>query len=244
VHRKIQRKENKKPQMGNRAPITVFIPVYNEEAILKANIETLARYLETHWPDYEILIASNGSTDRTVAISKELHESNLRVNFFHLSAKGVGLAFEEGIRKAAWDRIITVDADLTTDMNFIPRAARLLDEYEIVVGSKKNGSQKRSLVRLAGSGSFIFCVRLLLKLPYVDYSIGSKAYRRSTIARYTRHINYGSSYVIEIIYRAWRHGSRITEIPVYCEDTRESKFNLAHEGIYRFSNLFKLWLTR
>jgi len=232
------------PETRNPEPVTVFVPVYNEENILKENVERLAAYLDKNWPDYEILIASNGSTDGTVPICEALHRHNPRVAYFHLPEKGVGAAFEEGLKRAACDRIVTVDADLTTDMDFIPRAAQLLDDYEIVVGSKKNGHQKRSVIRIAGSGSFIFCVRRLLGLPYVDYSIGSKAYQRSTIIRYAEHIDYGSSYVIEIIYRAWRHGCSIIEIPVFCEDTRESKFNLLHEGVYRFSNLFRLWIKR
>jgi hypothetical protein len=82
---------------------------------------------------------------------------------------------------------------------------------------------------------------MLLGLPYVDYSIGAKAYRKEAILRYLNTIDHGSSYVIEIIYRAWRNRTKIIEIPVWCEDTRGSKFNLLHEGVYRFSNLFKLW---
>ena len=140
------------------------------------------------------------------------------------------------------DRIVTVDADLTTDMDFIPRAAKFLDDYDIVVGSKKIGRQTRSLIRIAGSSGFILCVRSLLGLPFGDYSIGAKAYRRTTIDSYRARINHGSSYVIEIIYHAWRHGFSIVEIPVFCKDTRGSKFNLAHEGVYRFFHLFKLWI--
>jgi EPS-associated MarR family transcriptional regulator len=58
---------------------------------------------------------------------------------------------------------------------------------------------------------------MLLGLPYVDYSIGAKAYRKEAILRYLNTIDHGSSYVIEIIYRAWRNRTKIIEIPVWCE---------------------------
>ena len=232
-----------KPQPKNMLPATIFIPVYNEEDILFKNIERLISYLSRHFPLYEIMIGSNGSTDSTIKIGEKLQDSYQEVTFFHISEKGVGRAFKKGVALAAWDRIITVDVDLTTDLDFIPRAGRLLDDYDIVVGSKKTGFQKRSTVRLLGSGLFILFVRILLGLPYVDYSIGAKAYRKKTILRYLNSIDYGSSYVIEIIYRAWCNTTKIIEIPVWCEDTRKSKFNLLHEGVYRFSNLFKLWFN-
>jgi len=224
-------------------PATIFIPVYNEEDILFKNIERLVAYLSRHFPLYEIMIGSNGSTDSTIKIGEKLQDSYQEITFFHISEKGAGRAFKKGVALAAWDRIITVDVDLTTDLDFIPRAGRLLDDYDIVVGSKKTGFQKRSTVRLLGSGLFILFVRILLGLPYVDYSIGAKAYRKKTILRYLNSIDYGSSYVIEIIYRAWCNTTKIIEIPVWCEDTRKSKFNLLHEGVYRFSNLFKLWFN-
>ena len=232
-----------KPRPEDMLPATIFIPVYNEEDILFKNIERLVSYLGRYFPLYEIMIGSNGSTDSTVKIGEKLQNSYPEVTFFHISEKGVGRAFKKGVSLAAWDRIITVDADLTTDLDFIPRAGRLLDDYDIVVGSKKTGYQKRSAVRLLGSSLFILFVRMLLGLPYVDYSIGAKAYRKKTILKYLNAIDHGSSYVIEIIYKAWRNKAKIIEIPVWCEDARKSKFNLLPEGVYRFSNLFKLWFS-
>ena len=48
--------------------LTVFIPVYNEESLLLSNTMHLIRFLSNLDIPYEILIGSNGSFDRTVAI--------------------------------------------------------------------------------------------------------------------------------------------------------------------------------
>lgn len=56
---------------SNRAPLSIIIPAYNEEAILASNIERLRTYLkERDISAYEIILASNGSTDRTVEIAR------------------------------------------------------------------------------------------------------------------------------------------------------------------------------
>ena len=132
--------------------------------------------------------------------------------------------------------------DLSIELGFVERALGLLDEgYEIVVGSKKMGHQERTTFRIMGSGLFILCARLLLGLAFEDYSIGAKGYRRSVLLSHLDRIDHGTSYVIDIIALVHRDGGRIIEIPVSCEDFRASKFNITREGVYRFSNLFKLW---
>ena len=71
--------------------------------------------------------------------------------------------------------------------------------------------------------------------------MGSKVYRKDIIERYVEWINdYGTDYVINIVYNAFQDGHRIIEIPVKCFDNRASKFNLLGEGIYRFRKIFAL----
>ena len=224
--------------------VTIFIPVYNEEQILAGNVTKLMSLLDSDLPGYEIVVVSNGSTDSTVKIGERLAAANPEITFSHTDERGVGDAFRRGVSLARAEKIITVDADLTTNIGFIPQASRLLDTCDIVIGSKKRGAQKRSAVRIMGSGLFILSARTLLGLPYGDYSIGAKAYRRELVLQYLDHVGSGSSYVVEIIYRAWRNRARIIEVPVRCSDTRSSHFNLFHEGIYRLYRLLRLWLAQ
>ena len=187
-------------------PYTVFIPVYNEEKTLEKNVRALQEALQPHGVPFEIMIGSNGSTDRTVKIGEAMARRDEGVSIFALPEKGVGTAFKEGVRRARYDRIVAVDVDLAVEIDFVRRGAELLDEYDIVVGSKKMGSQKRSLFRRAGSGTFILLTQLMLGLRFDDYSIGAKAYRKGIIERHLDRINYGSSYVIDLIYLATRVG--------------------------------------
>ena len=61
-----------------------------------------------------------------------------RVRFFHLTHKGVGRALREGVRMAAYDRIITVDMDLSISLDFIPEAYRMLDHSDMVIGKQNH----------------------------------------------------------------------------------------------------------
>ena len=225
-------------------PFTVGIPVYNEEAILVPNTERLIAFLDGLGRDYEVLIGSNGSTDSTTALGKDLTRRFPQVTFFHLPERGVGLAFREFVRRARHPLLVSVDMDLSIDLSFVPAALALLDTHDIVVGSKKMGNQKRSFLRKLGSDSFLRATRLLLGLDYDDYSIAAKAFRVATLRRFGDRINEGSSYVLEICYLTKRTGGRIVQVPVSCEDWRTSKFNLVNEALYKYGHLLRLWGTR
>ena len=224
--------------------LSVIIPVYNEEKIIEENTKRLIQYLNSLKKPNEILIFSNGSSDSTDALGKKIEdEFPDRVRFFSIPDRGVGLAFKKALAEATYENIVSIDMDLSTDLGFIEEALKLLGEYDIVIGSKQVGEQQRAFFRVLISSGFILLVRLLLGLKYSDYSIGSKAYKKSVIEKWVENIDYGTSYVIELVYYAKREGRKITEIPVFCDDKRKSRFNLGHEIIYRFRNLLRLWFT-
>jgi glycosyltransferase involved in cell wall biosynthesis len=224
-------------------PFTIFIPVYNEEEIIVKNTERLMGYLDQFHTPYEIIIGSNGSTDQTVKLGEALQKRFSNLRFFHIDYKGPGAAFKEGISMATYEHIISVDMDLTVDLNFIKMANSLLSEYDLVVGSKRMGSQKRSLFRKLASASFIFCAMILLGLSFDDYSLAAKAYKKKVLQGCLDRIGNGTFYVIEVLYYATKNNYNTAQIPAPCHDERKSKFNLIHEGFYRFGNLFKLWLS-
>jgi len=225
------------------AQISVLIPVYNEEKILGQNTKKLINFLKKRNVEFEILICSNGSTDSTVKKGKQLEKRfGEKVKFFSLPERGVGHAFKKNVLEARYNNLISVDMDLSVDLSFIERSTELLKEYDIIIGSKQVGKQRRSLMRIIMSSTFILLTRVLLGIDYTDYSMAAKAFKRKIIMKHLDKITSGSSYVINMIYLAKRDGYKIKEIPVLCEDKRQSKFNLFHEVFHRFSNLVLLFL--
>ena len=220
---------------------SVFIPVLDEAAILRPNCLRLLDYLENITPDFELIIGSNGSTDATPDLGRELAAAEPRLRFFHLPQKGPGRAFARAVALAAAPKLITLDMDLSTNLDFVARAVGLLNDHAVVVGSKQQGSQERGLVRILGSGAYILCARLFLGLPYRDYSIGAKGFRLDWLRSQRQAIDWNTAYVGNLLYRAHRDGQPVSEVPVTCHDTRRSRFGLGHEGFYRFAWLGRLW---
>lgn len=230
--------------MNQSSGLSIFIPVFNEETLLENHILILSAYLETLVIPFEIIIVSNGSTDRTLIILESLEKRLPFLRYFHLPQKGVGRAFAKGVVNARFDRIITVDMDLSIDLSFIETAYHHLAHVHMVVGSKQTGNQKRSSLRKAGSALFIHCAKILLGITYTDYSIAAKAYRKETILPYLQNIDAHTFYVVLILFSAYHEGKHIVELPVACLDLRPSRFNLFHECLYKFSHLFMLCIKK
>jgi glycosyltransferase involved in cell wall biosynthesis len=223
------------------APLfTVAIPVFNEAAILRENVLTLSRYLDAAGP-YEILIGSNGSTDGTVEICEQLAREDPRIRWFAIDEKKVGVVFQRFLQEARSDALVSVDADLSIDMGFIPRSLRLLEQHDLVIGSKKLGEENRSLIRRFGSDLYIWTVRALYRMNSHDYSLAAKAYRVSFFRPFVAQLSDHTNYVVDCVYLAKWHEGRSTEIPVACDDHRPSRFNLRREAWEKYSYLFKLW---
>jgi len=221
---------------------SIVIPVYNEEKLLEANLARLSRYLQGK--DYEVIIANNGSTDRTLEIAGRLAGKDSRVKVVSVDKKAPGLAFRNAVKIAKGDTIISQDMDLSTDLGFIDTALGLMKDYDVVIGSKKLGRQERSFFRKLPSSVFIFLTKTLLGMDYEDYSMAAKAYKRDLVMKHLDNLDNGTSYVIELIYFAKQSNKKIIDIPVNCLDKRKSKFNIAKESIYRFKRLVRLFLIR
>ena len=218
---------------------TVVIPVYNEEELITDNTKKLMKFLDNLKEPYEIIIGDNGSVDSTYQKGKKLMKNHSkRVKILYTDKKGaVGTVFKKAVLSSSYEKIISIDMDLSTDLIFIPRCIDLLDEFNMVIGSKKVGSQDRSLLRKLASDIFIKMVKMLLDLEFKDYSLACKGYRKSDIIEEIDLIDKGSSYVIALAYVIKRKGLKIKEISVSCCDRRKSKFNIIDESIYRLRKL-------
>lgn len=221
--------------------LTIFIPVYNEEEILSPSVTTVEQYLVGRQIPFEIIVVDNGSTDRTAEIGSALAAKHSWFRFYTLSERGAGRAFILGAQQAQGEYIITLDIDLSSDLIFIDYALDLLKYSDMVVGSKTMGQQRRSLLRLLGSQSYILCTQLLLNLTLSDYSIGSKAYRREWILPALDRLDTWTGYTLELAVFMQRTGKRICQIGINCDDRRKSHFNLLHEGFYRYRHLYRVW---
>ena len=80
-----------------RPKISIVVPVFNEEAILKSNVGAIRQYLSEreHKYEWEILIIDDGSTDGTSVVAERLARDDEKIrNLKHPRNFGLGQAFQ------------------------------------------------------------------------------------------------------------------------------------------------------
>lgn len=88
--------------------ISVIVPVYNGEAYLEACIESI---INQSYPDLEIIIVNDGSTDGTAQVCDRLQNAYGNLHMITLGDEGVSAARNAGIEAASGDFLMFVDAD-------------------------------------------------------------------------------------------------------------------------------------
>ena len=219
--------------------ISVVIPVYNEAELLARSVRTVNEYLVMRTIEHEVVVVSNGSTDSTVQAARALAEENSWLRVVELPERGPGAAFVAGVREARGEFIVSLDADLSSELKFLDFANDLLKYADMVVGSKTLGRQRRSAVRVIGSQLYLLFTYLLFDLTISDFSIGAKAYRRDAILSALSHLDTWTGYVFELCLYLRLRGKRILQIGIECDDKRKSRFNLIHEAFHRYTHLFR-----
>ncbi len=142
---------------AGRPEISLVVPVYNEEGNLPALTGEIARAMERAGRPWELVLVDDGSTDKSLALIRELAARSPHVRYIALAGNsGQSAAFAAGFREALGDIIVTLDADLQNDPADIPA---MLDVYgkdgvTMVVGwraDRKDSFAKRVASRLGNA---------------------------------------------------------------------------------------------
>ena len=115
--------------------ISLIVPAFNEEKTIRKSLQSL---LELDYPNYEIIMVDDGSTDNTLEEVKDLKHSKLKV--IHQQNKGKPNALNNGIKNSKGEIVVTVDADTTLNKNALQKiASRFIQNSKIgaVAGNVK-----------------------------------------------------------------------------------------------------------
>lgn len=109
--------------------VSIIIPAFNEEKSIK---ECLVTLLNQKYPDYEIIVVDDGSTDRTKLVVQSL-KSKL-IHFHEQNHEGAGAARNLGAKYAKGEILVFVDADMTFEKVFIKKLVAP------IISKKANGT--------------------------------------------------------------------------------------------------------
>ncbi len=227
--------------------LTVIIPVYNEEAILAESVDGLLRgFAAFGLSAYEIVLAENGSRDRTREIAAELSRMHPQVRTFSCAAPNYGAALREGIEGARGEYVLCEEIDLC-DLEFHRRALALLraGEVDLVIGSKamRGAHDRRPLARRAATRLYNGLLRALLGFSGTD-THGLKAFRRAALAPVVARCIVGHDvFASELVIRAERDGLRVREIPVELAEKRPPSVHLLRRVPRVLHHLLRLMMA-
>lgn len=217
--------------------IVVTIPAYNEEKTIGKVIKEVKDVLKTKKYDAKILVLNDGSTDKTIEVSRKagaLVVSNKR---------NIGLAetFKKEMQeclKLKADIIVHTDADGQYPARYIPKLIEKIKEgNDLALGSRfgKKGEYSGSIMKRMGNRAFAHVFRNLLGIKISDTTTGFRAFTPE-VANLPLTNNF--TYTHEQLIRAGRAGLRIAEVPITTNKTRKSRL---------FSNSFdyalKAWIN-
>jgi polyisoprenyl-phosphate glycosyltransferase len=129
--------------------LSVIIPCYNEEDVLRTTHERLTRVLSGMNEDYELIFVNDGSRDATQEMLTELQLFDPHVRVLLLSRNfGHQIAVTAGLEEAAGAAVVIIDADLQDPPELIPQMVQLWREgNEVVYGVRleREGESKFKL---------------------------------------------------------------------------------------------------
>lgn len=143
---------------------TILVPAYNEEKVIERSILSL---LELNYPEYEIIVINDGSTDKTLKVARSLEgmHGNVKVKVLTQKNLGKAQALNHGALEASGDVLICMDGDSRLSIDCLLMGMRHFVDPEI-------GS-------IAGNVKVLNRVNLWTRLQALEYIEGLNLVRRA-----------------------------------------------------------------
>lgn len=163
--------------------LSVIIPCYNELNTIGQVIDAVRK---SSYPDKEIIVVDDCSTDGTRDLLKNHLGSQADKVLYHAVNQGKGAALRTGIKAASGDIVIIQDADLEYDPNeYAKVVAPILEgKADAVFGSRFVGSEAHRVAYFwhrVGNGVLTTLSNMLTNLNLTDMETCYKAFRREII---------------------------------------------------------------
>lgn len=213
----------------------VIIPTYNEIE----NVEAIIRKVFSLAIPFHVLIVDDGSPDGTATKVKELQQEFPNQLFLEerKGKLGLGTAYIHGFRYAlerGYQYIFEMDADFSHNPEDLVRLynACATGQHDIAIGSryiKGVNVVNWPIGRVLMSYFAGYYVRTITSMPIMDPTAGFICYSRKALE--TINLNrirfVGYAFQIEMKFTAWKHGLRLTEVPIIFTDRTQGESKMS-----------------
>jgi glycosyltransferase involved in cell wall biosynthesis len=202
--------------------VSVVMPCLNEEGTVGLCIEKALRSFAGLGIAGEVIVADNGSTDRSVEIA-----TRMGARVVVQEVRGYGAALSKGISAARGEVIVMGDADDSYDWSAVGQFVRKIDEgYDLVMGNRFKGGiapgAMPPLHRYLGNPVLSAISRVAFRVPIRDFHCGMRAFTRTAFER-MRTRTAGMEFATEMIANAAYQGLRICEIPTTLQPDKRDR---------------------
>ncbi|HEX6712538.1 MAG TPA: dolichyl-phosphate beta-glucosyltransferase, partial [Thermoleophilaceae bacterium] len=222
----------------SRLDVEIVVPVHNEEHALRPSIERLHEFLSNNeFPlTWQIVIADNASSDRTLEVAQQLSAELDGVELLHLRSKGRGRALHAAWLASPARVVCYMDVDLSTDLRaLLPLVAPLISGHsDLAIGTRLAHSARvtRGPKRELISRSYNLILRTLLRARFSDAQCGFKAVRADVARRLVPTVvDQGWFFDTELLVLAQRQRLRIHEVPVDWVDDPDSRVEIVQTAV-------------
>ena len=227
--------------------VDVIIPVLNEEQSISRCIELLRNFFDEH-PDrvWSILVADNGSMDKTVEVATGLMNDSGDLRITHLEERGRGRALKKAWLESDADIRCYMDADLSTDLKHVPElVSAIADEgHSLAIGSRLMGDSdvvNRTLKREITSRGYSALFRTMFFTKFKDAQCGFKAISADAANTLVPLVKDNAWFFdTELLLIAQKNGYSIKEIPVRWIDDPDSRVKIISTAWEDIKGLLRL----
>ena len=213
--------------------VSVIIPACNESQ----SIGQVVNRVTTLYPDFEIIVVDDGSTDNTASVAKDAGATIYR----HPYNVGNGAAVKSGIRLALGRILVFMDADGQHDPSDIEKILQYFPQYDMVVGARPL-RQRTSIGRALGNRIYNWLASYVAKFRVEDLTSGFRAIKSDIARSFLYLLPNTYSYPTTLTLGVLRDGRSVKYLPINIGSRRtgKSKISIFRDGVRFFMIITKI----
>ncbi len=213
--------------------LSIILPAFNEAD----SIGPLVRQLRSIYPEAELIVIDDGSTDETAQAAKREGAKVYR----HPYNIGNGAAIKSGIRAASGEILVFMDADGQHDPAELANLLSYLPEYDMVVGARTNAGQA-SIGRAVGNRLYNIFASYVAKFPIQDLTSGFRAVKADIAREFLYLLPNTYSYPTTLTLGVLRTGRSLVYVPIQTRrrERGKSKIKFFRDGTRFFMIIIRI----